>query len=121
MAFTRLYTFFSFFFFSRLTAEKQQLVEQIDKFNMEKMREGIESNAKTMVDAVKHELVISNLEKDIIRLKMEADRIAQAHELEEKNWQRTEAELKESILCLVSFPFHYLLLHSPSSYSNERS
>lgn len=51
-----------------------------------------------MVDAVKHELDISNLEKDIIRLKMEADRVTQAHALEEKNWRRTEAELKESII-----------------------
>eukprot|EP00026_Physarum_polycephalum_P000058 Phypoly_transcript_00058.p1 GENE.Phypoly_transcript_00058~~Phypoly_transcript_00058.p1 ORF type:complete len:2549 (-),score=561.62 Phypoly_transcript_00058:70-7716(-) len=81
----------------RLSAEKQQLGEQLDKFSMEKMREGIEANAKTMVDAAKHELDISNLEKDIIRLKMEADRIAQAHELEEKNWRRTEAELKENL------------------------
>jgi hypothetical protein len=77
------------------------LTEQLDKFSLEKMREGIESNAKTMVDAVKHELVISNLEKDIIRLKMEADLIAQAHELEEKNWKRSEAELKDRIFNLL--------------------
>ena len=72
------------------------------------MREGIESNAKTMVDAVKHELDISNLEKDIIRLKMEADRVAQTHEMEEKNWRRTETELKESILYSFPSPLHIL-------------
>lgn len=65
------------------------------------MREGIESNAKTMVDAVKRELDMSNLEKDVIRVKMEADRVTQAHELAEKNWKRTEAELKESIMLLI--------------------
>jgi hypothetical protein len=107
------------FFFSRLNAEKQQLAEQLDKFSMEKMREGIEANAKTMVDAAKHELVISNLEKDLIRLKMEADRIAQAHELEEKSWRRTESEYKESITRLSFSVLFYLTIRDLTRVDNE--
>jgi hypothetical protein len=86
---------------------------------MEKMREGIEANAKTMVDAAKHELVISNLEKDLIRLKMEADRIDQAHELEEKSWRRTESVYKESITCLSFSVLFYLTIRDLTRVDNE--
>lgn len=87
----------NFSLFSRLSTEKSQLEVQVEKYTMEKMREEIEANAKTQVDAVKHDLAVSNLEKDIVRLKMEAEHVVQAREIEEKNWKRAESDLKESI------------------------
>jgi hypothetical protein len=67
-----------------------QLEQQVEKFKMDKV-----------VEAAKRDITVSNLEKDIAGVKMQAEHALQAHKAAETNWQRAETELKESIFLFI--------------------